>query len=268
MNKPIVAIIQARMSSSRLPGKVLKPLAGKPILWHIVDRCKQSRLVSDIVVATSKERTDDEISGFCESYNINCHRGDLNNVLKRYVDILKKNKADYFIRITGDSPLICPEYIDKQIQAISYHKCDFVWDINMAPILFGQSAQSMESILKISRNTNNPDDLEHVGSRYLSENPDQFKIIGIKSPENYKKFDIRFSVDEKNDYEFMRIIYDQLYQGNPIPLSDVINLLTSKPSLLKINKNVEESNINKTILEKRKKWNKNLYVTIDWDLEL
>lgn len=109
MKKAAIAIIQARMSSSRLPGKVLKPLAGKAMIWHIYQRAKMCQLVDKVIVATSTEKSDDLLSVFCKENNLNVYRGDLNNVLSRFVEILEKDQYPYFVRITGDCPLICPD---------------------------------------------------------------------------------------------------------------------------------------------------------------
>ena len=114
----VIAIIQARMSSSRLPGKVLFDLAGKPIIWHIVNRLKECKNVNHIVVATSNLSSDDDLVNYCKNNKIDYYRGSLNNVLSRFTELLDIYKSNYFVRVTGDCPLISPIYIDNQIYAL------------------------------------------------------------------------------------------------------------------------------------------------------
>ena len=108
----IVAIVAARMSSSRLPGKVLDILAGKPALQHIHERLLECRLIDEIVIATSQEPSDDAISEFCQNRHLPCYRGSLDDVLERYYQAAGKYKADVIVRITGDCPLIDPVIVD------------------------------------------------------------------------------------------------------------------------------------------------------------
>ena len=122
--KNVVAIIQARMSSTRLPGKVLKPLIGKPIIHHIYERVKRCSEVDNVVVATSTDLSDDELYRYCEDNQITCIRGDLQNVLQRFFDVLAKYPSQYIVRITGDCPLIHPPFIDDQIRALKYFDAD------------------------------------------------------------------------------------------------------------------------------------------------
>ena len=118
-DKPAIAIIQARMSSTRLPGKVLLPLAGKPVIHHIVDRAKSCENIGKVVVATSVENSDNPLVEYCKKNNIEYYRGNLNNVLSRFIAILNLNNYDYCVRITGDCPLIHPPFIDSQILALN-----------------------------------------------------------------------------------------------------------------------------------------------------
>ena len=149
MKKKTIAIIQARMSSRRLPGKVLMKLAGKPMLWHIVERLKKCKLVNKIIVATSTEASDDSIEDFCRDKGIIIHRGSLNNVFERFIDIIEQHNYDFFVRVTGDCPLISSSFIDKQISALSTHNSDLIWLENHSPLLVGQGVQSCISLLKL-----------------------------------------------------------------------------------------------------------------------
>ena len=119
----VIAIIQARMSSVRLPGKVMKPLAGIPMLQHIYLRALECKNIDKVYVATSIQESDDKISQFCINQKF-LYRGSLENVLERFIRIIKKENATYVVRITGDCPLIYPNLIEKQIKVVKETKCD------------------------------------------------------------------------------------------------------------------------------------------------
>ena len=121
-----VAIIQARMESTRLPGKVLMNLCGKPVLWHIVDRLKKCKNLDEIVIATSTKKSDDKIIKFTKKYKIKSFRGSEGNVLKRYIEAGRVFKTDYILRVTGDAPLIEPRTIDRLISIVKKNKADFI----------------------------------------------------------------------------------------------------------------------------------------------
>lgn len=263
--KTAIAIIQARMSSSRLPGKVLKPLAGKPMLWHIVERAKACRLVDKVVVATSIEPTDDVLHDFCSEAGIECFRGSLDNVLSRFLNILRQWPHDYFVRITGDCPLIHPDFIDKQILALQAHDGDLVWLADRTPTLDGQGVHSYRSLQLISEYSKHPDDLEHVGSSYFANHPEEFRIIGIHPPESLRSASWRLTVDEKADYEMMRQIYADLWRGEPIALEDAFDWLGQHPKMSSLNQSVQHSAINQEIDAKRQEWVNQVSLYCKWD---
>ena len=138
MTKPAIVIIQARCSSSRLPNKVLKPLAGQPMIWHIVQRARACENAGHVVVATSVDPSDDALAKFCAETEIECYRGSLSNVLSRYLGVLEHYDYPYFVRITGDCPLIHPPFIDRQIQALITHDADLVRCDAPSTLLEGQ----------------------------------------------------------------------------------------------------------------------------------
>jgi spore coat polysaccharide biosynthesis protein SpsF len=247
-----IAIIQARMSSSRLPGKVLMPLAGKPMLWHIVERARAARNVGEVIVATSIESTDDAIQTFCYEALIPCFRGSLTNVLSRYLEILKLKPYEYFVRVTGDCPLIDPHFIDLQITALQATGGDQIWLSSPTPALCGQGVHSTKSLVRVAAFSSHADDYEHVGSRYFSEHPDQFRIIGLDPPDDLVKAKWRVSVDELEDYVVMKHLYSDLWRGNPIPLKLALEWMTLHPEVMERNSYVVESSINQEISLKNK----------------
>ena len=265
MTKPAIAIIQARMSSTRLPGKVLKPLSEKPMIWHIVQRARRCQKVGQVVVATSTETSDDPLADFCAEHDIACHRGSLNNVLSRYIDVLNDYPHPFFVRITGDCPMIDSDFIDRQIQALVAHDGDQIWLSAPTPILAGQGVHSTRSLRTILEWSHHPDDLEHVGSRYLAENSEQFRIIGLHPPEALSKVCWRVTVDEHADYEMMQHLYKALWRGEPILLSEALQWRVSHPELSRINETVQHSVINKELSAKRGEAERHVALFCHWE---
>lgn len=254
MQKSAIAIIQARMSSSRLPGKVMKPLSGKPVIWHIYKRAEKCKFIDKVIVATSTDKTDDPLVDYCRSNGLNYFRGSLNNVLSRFIEILNKNDYSYFVRITGDCPLIHPEFIDNQIMALQKFDGDVIWIPKNSSVLEGQGVHSKRSLQYIYKYSNNPDDLEHVGSIYLSNNPDKFKIVELSIPRYLDVDNIRMTVDEQKDYEFISKIYTNLWKSDPLDLKDVLAWLKKNPEVIEINKIVHHKKLNIDLINKKKKW--------------
>ena len=263
--KPAIAIIQARLSSSRLPGKVMKPLAGRPMIWHIVQRARACQRVDHVVVATSVEPSDDPLAAYCTQADIPCHRGSLNNVLSRYLEVLHAHPHPYVVRITGDCPLIDPSFIDRQILALHAHDGDQTWLSAPAPVLGGQGVHSTRSLQYILQCSNHPDDLEHVGSRYLAEHPEQFRIIGMQPPKALTQANWRVTVDEAADYEMMQHLYTALWQGQPIALKDALAWMAKHPKMATHNQAVPHSAINQELRAKRQTWVQHVDLFCDWD---
>ena len=244
------------MSSSRLPGKVMKPLAGKPVIWHIYTRAEQCKLVDKVIVATSKDKTDDPLVKYCEINGLNVYRGSLNNVLSRFIEILNSTDYSYYVRITGDCPLIYPPFIDAQIDALATFEADAIWSKRESSVLEGQGVHSIHSLLYIWNKSSNPEDQEHVGSIYLTEHPEEFKIVQISIPEIFTQYPFRLTIDEEKDYEFLTRIYNNLYTGNDTPdLPGVINWLLKNEDVVDINKDISHKSLNLRLKELRRKWN-------------
>ena len=259
-----IAIIQARMSSKRLPEKTMLPLAGKPVIWHIVDRLKYCKLVSQIVVATSNHETDDPLADYCISNNIQVFRGSLNNVLSRFLAVLDLFPSDYFVRVTGDCPLIDPEFIDDQISFLSAVDGDSLWLSAYNNILAGQGVLSRRAINRISKNSNDPRDLEHVGSEYLANNPSKFRIFRT-TPPDLTGPDRRLCIDDERDYQVMKSVYQNLWNGSPIELMEALSWLDDHPSIAKISASVEESAINRDISKAKSCATSDLIQNVAWD---
>ena len=262
--QPAIAIIQARCSSTRLPLKVLKPLAGKPMIWHIVERARSCRLVDHVIVATSSETSDDPLAEFCVASGIPCHRGSLTNVLSRYLEVLELYPYDYVVRITGDCPLIHPPFIDRQIELLVEHDADMVWLNQKSTLLEGQGVHSSQSLRAVAEQTNHPADLEHVGSRFFSKYPNFFRCVGLEIPSIFTGKSWRITVDERADYDLMASLYDELYEDSPIDLHEVVAYLKANPIIAQQNSQVSHSAINKEISASRERIKAPLFTLAEW----
>lgn len=193
----MLCIIQARMSSSRLPGKMLMQINEKPLLQRVIDRVSDSKKISKIIVATSLNQEDNQIENYCNSIRIQCYRGDLNNVVKRYMDIIENESVDAFVRISGDSPLIPPEIIDKAVICFENNDCDIVTNVFPRTYPKGFSVEVISSKSFAIKNQNlTKDQKEHITKKYY-DNSDKFKIINFESSINYGE--INLCVDTIND---------------------------------------------------------------------
>jgi len=241
----IAAIIQARMGSERLPGKVLMDIAGKPMLWHVVNRLKQSKYLNRIIIATTTNKDDEKIVDFCETNNINFYRGSENDVLDRYYKTALYWDVDTIVRITADCPLIDPNVIDKVIISYLKNMDNFDGSSNTIERTYPRGLDTeVISSLGLSKAWNEAKEdyqREHV-TIYIYENPLKFKLYSLKNDVDLSYY--RWTVDEKKDLKLVKNIYKFLYsEGNIFLTKDILKLLELKPNLKKINKDVEQKKI-------------------------
>ena len=241
-----IAIIQARMSSSRLPGKVLKNLNGIPMIKHIVDRLGKCKYVDKIIVATSNEYSDDILAEFCNQNHIEIYRGSLKNVFSRFINLIDLLNPKYVVRITGDCPLIYPLFIDKQIKALKKSDSDVVITSYESKLLCGQGVHSSRSLKYIFEKSEDLRDVEHVGSIYLSKSPSEFRSVCLKLPSVFNK-NYRITVDEISDLKLMQNLYQDLWDKDTIKFEKALSWLDNNQKISCGNLNVEDSNVNKLV---------------------
>ena len=231
----IVAIVQARMGSTRLPGKVLKDVSGYPLLWHVVDRLYKAKKLDKIVVATSTGPSDDRISDFCEKEGISCYRGSEDDVLDRYYGAAKYFVADTIVRITADCPLIDPHLLDKVVEVYLSEGCDYASNTIERTYPDGLDVEvfSFQSLENASSNSLLASEREHV-TPYIWKNPHLFKICQVTQECDLSS--LRWTVDLPQDLEFVRIIYKHLYQPKKIFMTkDILRLIGEHREYLDIN---------------------------------
>lgn len=230
-------IIQARVGSRRLAGKVLKKLAGKEMLWHVVKRCQKAKQAQQVIVATSTSASDDLIYKFCKKQGFQVYRGSLNNVLNRYYKTAEYYKLDVIARVTADCPLIDPGIIDSTIRLYLKSKCNYASNILNRNFPRGLDCEvfSSAALKKANKKAASQEEKEHVTPHIINHNK---KIAYPVSKEYIGKF--RLTVDEANDYKLLRHIYDKFYKKNSIiDVKKVIGYLKKNPKIANINKNVK-----------------------------
>jgi len=234
----IGCIIQARMNSTRLPGKVLMNIDEKfPALFYTVEQLKNSKLLEKIVIATSSNQEDNNIEKFCRKYNIKCFRGSLENVLDRYYQCAKEFGITTIVRIPADKPLIDPEIVDEVIQKFKENSFDCVTNFQPSTIPSGTEVEifSFSALETAWKNASSAFDKEHV-TPYIYKNKEQFKIFNVVNKEDLSNF--RWALDYKEDLELIRKIVMKI-EKRPILTRDIINLLNKEKELIKINQNVK-----------------------------
>lgn len=238
----IVATIEARMTSSRLPGKVLMPLSGQPALKRLVDRLKKSKYLDEIVVATTVNKADDPIVELAKKENVKHFRGSELDVLKRVLDAAKSVKGDIIIEITGDCPLINAELVDQGIQEYFSKNTDYISNFLKPGYSAGLNVQvfSVKTLSEVDKLTNDPIDRVHV-SYYIYNHPEKFKISGWEPTQDCYLPEARITLDEKADYDLINLIFEKLLPKDEyFKTADIVDFLKKNPNLMEINKHVRQ----------------------------
>ncbi|MDT7947017.1 MAG: glycosyltransferase family protein [Thermoflexus sp.] len=239
-----VAIVQARMGSTRLPGKVLQDLAGEPMLARVVNRTCRAKTLQEVVIATTTNTVDDVIVKLCEARGWSWFRGSEEDVLDRYYRAAKKYQADFIVRITSDCPLIDPEVIDQVVQEFLERQPEVdyasnTWPRRTFPRGLDTEVMRMDVLERAWREDRNPAWREHV-TPYIYRNPDRFRIHNVVSPVDYSA--MRWTVDTQEDLAFVRQIYD--YFGHDrFSWREVLKVLEEHPEWLEINRGVRQKRI-------------------------
>jgi len=241
----VVCIIQARMGSTRLPGKVLKDLFGKKALEHLIERVKQSKLIDEIIIATTESEQDNAIVEQAEKSGVKYFRGSENDVLSRYYNAAKENSADIVIRITSDCPLIDPFIIDDVIRFFQENDYSIVTnagnDINQRTYPRGLDVEvfSFEALQEAFKYATENYQREHV-TPYIYEHAE--KIYYYKNNIDYSNY--RWTLDTEEDFELISMIYKLLYRGkHDFYFDDILKLFEQHPELSKINEHVEQKKL-------------------------
>ncbi|MBI4309497.1 MAG: glycosyltransferase family protein [Candidatus Omnitrophica bacterium] len=232
--------IEARMSATRLPGKVLKPLHGKPMLARMIERLKRVKSADIIVLATTDQPQDQPVADLAMDMGIGHYQGSSQDVLDRVLKAAKKYDIDLIVETCGDCPVIDPGTIDRQIQAFLGSDVDYVGCHLTKTLPFGLDAKlfTTKTLEEVANTTNDPPDRENV-SLYIYEHPQQYKLLNIEAKGRYRRPDLRLVVDYPEDFNLIENIYKELYDQNPcFDYGDILDLFERRPDLVEINRNV------------------------------
>ncbi len=243
MKQTTVASVEARMGSSRLPGKMLMDVGGVPALSRLVRRLRRCTLVDDVVVATTVSPTDDAIEAWADTEGVRVHRGSEEDVLQRVVDAQRSMSSDVVVEVTGDCTLLDPEIIDVGIAMFRENECDVVTNVRKPSFPMGADVQVFrtDDLADVARTVNDPAVREHV-SLWFYEHPERYRIIHLMAPPRWRGPDIRLQLDHPEDLRFIREVYARLgpAHGDAFGLEEIMRLLEREPALREINAHCEE----------------------------
>ncbi len=231
----LVAVLQARVSSTRLPGKVLKPLLGEPMLARQLERVGRADSIDQLIVATSTEGSDDPIAALCDSAGVTCYRGSLDDVLDRMYQAGAGARAEMFMRLTGDCPLMDPNVLDGLVRFFREGGYDYASNTIEPSYPDGLDAEVMHfSCLEAAwREAALPSEREHV-TPFIYNHPERYKLGSFKGQPDLSG--LRWTVDEPADFEFVTEVYQALYPDDPaFDTTDILELLRRRPELAEIN---------------------------------
>jgi spore coat polysaccharide biosynthesis protein SpsF len=233
-----IAIIQARIPSTRLKSKALLTLSGKPMIYHVIERTKAIKGVEAVILATGEGEKNYPLLDIASQSDIEFFVGSEDNVLERFFSASKDKSCDYIIRITGDNPLTDFESASMALEYAIETNADHSAAVGI-PLGTGVEVIKKSALLKTYEAGHEPHHKEHV-TPYIKEHPDLFKIVKYQSQLINPYPNLRLTVDTSEDYKLMEIIYNELYHGSLIRLKDVIDLIDRKPELQSINSNIKQ----------------------------
>jgi spore coat polysaccharide biosynthesis protein SpsF len=241
-SRHILAIIQARMASSRLPGKVLLDIAGEPMLMRVVERSRRASNLDRVVVATTEDPSDDAVAALCLQRGVPCYRGSMQDVLDRYYQTAKHFGAAVVVRLTADCPLIDPGLIDQAVEELNRTGADFVanrlpppWR-RTYPIGLDVEVCTFKALARAWNEADQPQHREHV-MPYLYEEEGRFQTVLLHHEPDYGH--LRWTVDTQEDLELIRRVYEHFAGQDDFSWLDVLALFQEHPQLAEINAKVK-----------------------------
>jgi len=233
----IIALIQARRGSTRLPGKVLLDLEGKTVLEHVIDRVSASRFINDVIIATTVRKEDLNIVKLCADLGISVYCGSVDDVLDRYYETARLFGADHIVRITSDCPMIDPSVIDDVIGLHLRENADYTTNTLKETYPDGQDVEifTFGSLKNSWKNAKLASEREHV-TPYIRKSP-EYKLVNMECRKNLSNK--RWTLDNSEDYEFIKIIFENLYGRNPLfGMEEILKFIDEKPEIERINENI------------------------------
>jgi spore coat polysaccharide biosynthesis protein SpsF len=241
----VATIIQARMGSTRFPGKVLKKVLGKTLLEYQIERVKRAKTIDEIIIATTTKESDDPIVQLCQQLSIPYYRGSEEDVLSRYYEAATEFGVDVVVRLTSDCPIIDPNVIDKVVEHYLENKDRYDYVSNTLtrtyPRGLDTEVMSYEVLKKAHDEAKELIYREHV-TAYIYYHPDQFRLCNVSNEKDESKH--RWTVDTEEDFLLIKNILETLYPLNPLfTLEDVIQILRDKPEWVEINAHIQQKKL-------------------------
>ena len=236
----IIASVEARMTSSRLPGKVLLPANGNPMLYHLIRRLKQVPSLNGIVLATTTNSTDDVLVDFAKQNDIDVFRGSEDDVMTRVIGAGEHARADIIVEITGDCPIIDPHIVEQTIRMFLNNSCDYTSNAHIKSYPVGMDTQvfRLATLKKSAAMTNDRLDHEHV-TLHIRNHPEIFRPVYLLAPDNLHWPQLGLTLDEPADYQLLKKVIEYFGEGNPcFSCGEVLACLKQNPDWLKINQHV------------------------------
>lgn len=241
MTANILAILQARMSSTRLPGKVLMPLLGEPMLARQIERVRRAKTIDRLVVATSNDRSDDPIAALCARLGVDCFRGSLDDVLDRFCKAAERYSPEQVVRLTGDCPLIDPDVIDAIARFHLAGGYDYSSNTIYPTFPDGLDVEIFRyaCLIEAGREAAAPFQREHV-TPFLYQQPGRYRLGDFRRSPDLSA--LRWTVDNPKDYELVCRVYAALHPSRPhFTLDDIVALFENNPDLAKINAGIRRN---------------------------
>lgn len=235
----IITIIQARMGSSRLPGKILKPLGNKDVLTYVVERCEKIQGISEVIVATTELPQDDRVEVWCKESGIPYFRGSEEDVLDRYVQTAKKYEPDYVIRVTADCPFVDYELASEMVRKMSDSPVDFMSIQGELPRGLAVELFTYQSLQYIHQHGHEHRHREHV-TYYAYEHKEEFSWSSLKAHDTLLYPELRITLDTDEDYELCKRIADQFKGDLFVSAKEVVEFLKQNPDVAKINAHIQQ----------------------------
>ncbi|EGQ27055.1 spore coat polysaccharide biosynthesis protein SpsF [Sporosarcina newyorkensis 2681] len=236
-----IVIIQARMGSTRLPGKIVKPLGTTDVLTYVTSRCQQIKHIEDVIVATSTLLQDDAVETWCQKNGVTCFRGSEEDVLDRFVQCAKLYNPDYVMRVTADCPFVDYELASAIVEMMEYERKDLVSLAGNLPRGLAVELLSYQSLLTIHEKGHEPRHREHV-TYYANEYEEEFTRAIYKVPSNRLYPELRITLDTEEDYALCLAIANH-FKDELIPSEEVIQFLLDHPEIAKLNAYIEQKSV-------------------------